>query len=113
MLTDRGKKSQNSTVRNFALIHFQISSSLTDHCKYFNFEGTEFLHKVADSLVSFMNLNDIPTLRITFQIINKLFLKLSNDGSAFIEFLWERAVSGALQVRFLYICAKSYSGKNI
>ncbi|CAG9535107.1 unnamed protein product [Cercopithifilaria johnstoni] len=61
--------------------------------------GTEFLHKVADSLVSFMSLNDVPTQRITFQIINKLFLKLSNNGSAaaFIEFLWEKAICGALQ----------------
>ncbi|VBB26605.1 unnamed protein product [Acanthocheilonema viteae] len=61
--------------------------------------GTEFLHKVANSLVSFMSLNDVPTQRTTFQIINKLFLKLSNDGSAatFIEFLWEKAVYGALQ----------------
>ncbi|VDK61500.1 unnamed protein product [Onchocerca ochengi] len=60
--------------------------------------GTEFLYKIADSLVSFMSSNDVPTQRITFQIINKLFLKLSNDGSAdFIEFLWEKAVYGGLQ----------------
>ncbi|VDO27467.1 unnamed protein product [Onchocerca flexuosa] len=61
--------------------------------------GTEFLYKIADSLVSFMSSNDVPTQRITFQIINKLFLKLSNDGSTdFIEFLWEKAIYGGLQI---------------
>ncbi|KAK6110318.1 Exportin 1-like family protein [Brugia pahangi] len=60
--------------------------------------GVEFLNKIADSLISFMSLNDVPTQRMTFQIISKLFLKLSNDGSvACIEFLWEKAVCGALQ----------------
>uniref|UniRef100_A0A1I8EST9 Exportin-T n=1 Tax=Wuchereria bancrofti TaxID=6293 RepID=A0A1I8EST9_WUCBA len=60
--------------------------------------GVEFLNKIADSLISFMSLNDVPTQRLTFQIISKLFLKLSNDGSvACIEFLWEKAVCGALQ----------------
>uniref|UniRef100_A0A1I7VVK6 Exportin-T n=1 Tax=Loa loa TaxID=7209 RepID=A0A1I7VVK6_LOALO len=60
--------------------------------------GAEFFHKIADSLISYMSLNDVPAQRITFQIINKLFLKLSNNGStAFIEFLWEKAVCGALQ----------------
>lgn len=59
-----------------------------------------------------MNLNDVPTQRITFQIINKLFLKLSNDGSTdFFEFLWEKAVCGALQVIFLHICCKNYFGR--
>uniref|UniRef100_A0A915PVS0 Exportin-T n=1 Tax=Setaria digitata TaxID=48799 RepID=A0A915PVS0_9BILA len=61
--------------------------------------GSEFIHKIADSLVSFMSSNDVPTQRITFQIINKLFQKFSDDGSTiFIEFMWEKAVYGALQI---------------
>ncbi|VDK81907.1 unnamed protein product [Litomosoides sigmodontis] len=71
-----------------------ILSILTNDLIVVLTDGTKFLHKVADSLVSFMDLNDIPTQRLTFQIINKLFRRLSNDGSA-IDFLWEKAVSGA------------------
>ncbi|KAM3726408.1 Exportin-T [Dirofilaria immitis] len=60
--------------------------------------GSEFLRKIADSLVPFMSSNDVPTQRLTFQIINKLFLKLSNNRSTdFIELLWEKAIYGALQ----------------
>lgn len=106
ILTDCGKRYRAAAFWMHIkadLFYIYISSLIIENLTVYKFKGTDFLRKLADAIVSSMSLNDVPAQRITFQIINKLFQKFSNEPTAFIESLWEKAVYGAIQVIFTLI----------